>query len=42
MPADIEVRVLELRRAHRYSGTWRLAMELVRKKVTPAPSESAV
>jgi transposase InsO family protein len=42
MPAEIEVRVLELRRAHRYWGARRLALELVRKKVTPAPSESAV
>jgi transposase InsO family protein len=42
MPAEIEVRVLELRRAHRYWGARRLALELVRKQVTPAPSESAV
>jgi transposase InsO family protein len=42
MPAEIEVMVLELRRAHRYWGARRLALELVRKKVTPAPSESAV
>jgi transposase InsO family protein len=42
MPAAIEVRVLELRRAHRYWGARRLALELVRKQVTPAPSESAV
>src|SRR6266852_4660374 len=42
MPVEIEVRVLELRRAHRYWGARRLALELVRTKVTPAPSESAV
>ena len=42
MPAEIEVRVLELRRVHRYWGARRLALELVRKDVTPAPSESAV
>ena len=42
MPAEIEVRVLELRRAHRYWGARRLALALVRQKVTPAPSESAV
>ena len=42
MPAEIEVVVLELRRAHRYWGARRLVLELVRKKVTPVPSESAV
>lgn len=42
MPTEIEVMVLELRRAHRYSGARRLALALVRKGVTPAPSESAV
>ncbi len=34
--------VLELRRAHRYWGARRLALELLRKQVTPAPSESAI
>ena len=34
MPAAIEVMVLELRRAHRYWGARRLALELVRKQVT--------
>src|SRR3977135_316840 len=29
VPAEIEVRVLELRRAHRYWGARRLALELV-------------
>src|SRR5712691_9659604 len=42
MPAEIEVRVFEMRRAHRYWGARRLALELARKKVTLAPSESAV
>jgi transposase InsO family protein len=42
MPAETEVVVLELRRAHRYWGARRLVLELVRKKVTPVPSESAV
>src|SRR5438445_13582852 len=42
MPAAIEVMVLELRRAHRYWGARRLALELVRKGIAPAPSESAV
>ena len=36
MPAAIEVMVLELRRAHRYWGARRLALELVRKQVTAA------
>ncbi len=42
MPANIEVMVLGLRRAHRYWGARRLALELLRKNVTPARSESAV
>lgn len=41
MRAEMEVKVLELRRAHRYWGARRLALELARKKVTPASSESA-
>src|SRR5438105_7064735 len=32
----------QLRRAHRYWGARRVALELVRKGVIPAPSESAV
>src|SRR5439155_25348927 len=40
MPAAIEVMVLELRRTHRYWGARRLALELVRKGIAPAPSES--
>ena len=42
MGAEAEVIVLELRRAHRYWGARRLALELARKQVTPAPSESGV
>jgi len=42
LPADIEVQVLELRRAHRYWGARRLVLELARKQVKPVPSESAV
>jgi transposase InsO family protein len=42
MPAAIEVMVLEMRRAHGYWGARRIAFELARKGVRPAPSESAV
>ena len=42
MPAEMEVMVLELRRAHRYWGARRLVLELVRKGIMPTPSESAV
>ncbi|HEX3629519.1 MAG TPA: IS481 family transposase, partial [Candidatus Dormibacteraeota bacterium] len=42
MSAEIEVVVLELRRTHRYWGARRLVLELVRKGITPTPSESAV
>jgi transposase InsO family protein len=42
MPAAIEVLVLEMRRAHGYWGARRIAFELARKGVQPAPSESAV
>ena len=42
MTAGIEVRVLEMRRAHPYWGARRIAFELARKGVQPAPSESAV
>ena len=42
MPAEIEVLVLELRRSRRYWGARRLVLELVRKGIQPAPSESAV
>ena len=37
MAAEVEVLVLELRRAHRYWGARRLALELARKRVIPAP-----
>lgn len=42
MPADVEVMVLEMRRAHAYWGARRIAFELARKHVQAAPSESAV
>ncbi len=42
MPAAVEVLVLEMRRAHPYWGARRIAFELNRKGVQPAPSESAV
>jgi transposase InsO family protein len=42
MPAQMEVMVLELRRAHRYWGARRLVIELGRKGIVPTPSESAV
>ena len=42
MPADIEVMVLEMRRAKPFWGARRLALELTRKGFEPAPSESAV
>jgi transposase len=38
MPAEVEVRVLEMRRAHAYWGARRIAFELARKSVEPAPS----
>lgn len=42
MPGQVEAMVLELRRSRPYWGPRRLAGELARKEVTPAPSESAV
>src|SRR5437773_3205796 len=42
MPATVEVVVLEMRRSHPYWGARRIAYELARKHVEPAPSESAV
>ena len=41
-PLAVEVMVLEMRRAHPYWGARRIAFELARKGVEPAPSESAV
>src|SRR5437762_4609375 len=38
----LEAMVLEMRRAHSYWGARRIAFELTRKHVEPAPSESAV
>lgn len=42
MPADVEVAVAELRRAHPSWGPRRLVFELSKRKVRPVPSESAV
>jgi transposase InsO family protein len=42
MLAAVEVRVLEMRRAHPYWGARRIVFELARAKVSPLPSESAV
>jgi transposase InsO family protein len=42
MSPELEVMVLEMRRAHAYWGARRIAFELARKRVEPAPSESAV
>src|SRR5690242_2034125 len=42
MPAEVEAQLLELRRARPYLGARRLAIELARKGVQPAPSKSAV
>ena len=42
MPPAVEVMVLEMRRAHPYWGARRIAVELVRKGLEPAPSESSV
>jgi transposase InsO family protein len=42
MPAEVEVKVLEMRRSKPYWGAHRLVLELARKGVKPTPSESAV
>ena len=42
MSSAVEVLVLEMRRAHPYWGARRIAFELARKGVEPAPSESGV
>ena len=42
MPPEIEVLVLEMRRAHPYWGARRIAFELARKQIQPTPSESGV
>jgi transposase InsO family protein len=42
MAATVEVQLLEMRRAKPYWGARRLALELTRKGVQPAPSKSAV
>jgi transposase InsO family protein len=41
-PPAVEAMVLEMRRSHPYWGARRIAFELARKRVEPAPSESAV
>ena len=41
-PPEVEAVLLEMRRAHAYWGARRIAFELARKGVEPAPSESAV
>ena len=41
-PPSVEAMVLEMRRSHPYWGARRIAFELARKQVEPAPSESAV
>ena len=42
MAAEVEAMALEMRRAYPYRGARRIAFELARKGVEPAPSESAV
>src|SRR5215471_18141898 len=42
LPAAVAVLVLEMRRAHPYRGARRIAFELRREGIEPAPSESAV
>jgi len=42
MPAAVEAAVLELRRQHRAWGPRRIVVEVVRRGVVPAPSESGV
>jgi transposase InsO family protein len=42
MPAQVEAAVLEMRRAHPFWGPHRLMVELGRKRVEPAVSESAI
>jgi transposase len=41
MPADVEARLVELRRSRPYWGPRRLVFELAKRRVTPVPSESA-
>jgi transposase InsO family protein len=42
MPPEVEAMILEMRRAHPYWGARRIAFELARQHLEPAPSESAV
>jgi transposase len=41
MPAEVEARLLELRRSRPYWGPRRLVFELAKRVVCPVPSESA-
>jgi len=41
MPAEVEARLLELRRSRPYWGPRRLVFELAKRGVAPVPSESA-
>src|SRR5438094_5719748 len=41
-PPGVEAEVLEMRRSHAYWGARRIALELARKGIQPAPSEWAV
>jgi hypothetical protein len=40
MPAAVEVQLLEMRRAKPYWGARRLAVELARKGIRPAPADA--
>lgn len=42
MPAAVEAQLLEMRRSKPYWGARRLALELARKGIQPAPSKSAI
>ena len=42
LPAAVEAMALELRRSRPYWGPRRLVLELVKRGVDPAPSESAI
>src|SRR5215467_3892630 len=42
MASEVEVQLLEMRRAKPYWGARRLALELARKGAQPAPSKSAI
>jgi hypothetical protein len=45
MPAEIEARVVELRRVHRHWEPWRIGQEITRRGLLPVgrcPSESGI